>query len=117
MSTAKRTLRFLLLAILIMAIVSLSQRTADLVSRAKKWQEEKEKLAKIEKENEELKAYLDYIESDSFLEKEARNSLGMSKEGETMVILPQKVKADDKVAFSPPSPAWRQWWQLFFGQK
>ncbi len=55
-----------------MAIISLSQRTADLVGRAKKWQEEKKNLTKIEKENEEMKAYLEYIESDFFLEKEAR---------------------------------------------
>ena len=116
MSTVKRIFRFLLLAILIMAIVNLSQRTADLVNRAKKWQEEKENLAKIEKENEELKAYLDYVESDSFLEKEARDSLGMSKEGEMMVVLPQKVEVDKKAVFSP-SPIWRQWWELFFGRK
>ena len=42
------------------------------MGRAKKWQEEKKNLAQIEKENEELRAYLDYVESDSFLEKEAR---------------------------------------------
>jgi len=117
MSTVKRIFRFLLLAILIMAITSLSQRTADLVGRAKKWQEEKKNLAQIEKENEELRAYLDYVESDSFLEKEARNSLGMSKEGEMMIVLPQEEEVKAETAFSPPSPVWRQWWELFFGQK
>lgn len=117
MSTVKRIFRFLLLAILIMAIISLSQRTADLVGRAKKWQEEKKNLAQIEKENEELRAYLDYVESDSFLEKEARNSLGMSKEGEMMIVLPQEAEAKAETAFSSPSPVWRQWWELFFGRK
>ena len=117
MSTVKRIFRFLLLAILIMAITSLSQRTADLVGRAKKWQEEKKNLAQIEKENEELRAYLDYVESDSFLEKEARNSLGMSKEGEMMIVLPQKSAEETKIVSLPPSPVWRQWWELFFGRK
>ncbi len=117
MSTVKRIFRFLLLAVLIMAIISLSQKTADLVGRAKKWQEEKKNLAQIEKENEELKAYLDYVESDSFLEKEARNSLGMSKEGEMMVVLPQKAEAKVEMAFSPPFSVWRQWWELFFGRR
>ena len=107
----------MLLAILIMAIISLSQKTADLVGRAKKWQEEKENLAQIEKENEELRAYLDYVESDSFLEKEARNSLGMSKEGEMMVVLPQRIEVSNEITFSPPSPVWQQWWELFFGRK
>ena len=107
----------MLLAILIMAIISLSQKTADLVGRAKKWQEEKKNLAQIEKENEGLRAYLDYGESDSFLEKEARNSLGMSKEGEMMIVLPQEAEAKAETAFSPPSSVWRQWWELFFGRK
>ena len=59
MSTVKRIFRFLLLAILIMAIISLSQKTADLVGRAKKWQEEKKNLAQIEKENEELRKMIE----------------------------------------------------------
>jgi len=117
MSTIKRILRFLLLAILIMAIVSLSQRTADLISRAQKWQEEKKNLTKIEKENEEMKAYLEYIESDFFLEKEARESLGLSKEGEMVVVLPQKSGEETKIISRPSFPVWRQWWELFFGRE
>jgi len=100
-----------------MAIVSLSQRTADLISRAQKWQEEKKNLTKIEKENEEMKAYLEYIESDFFLEKEARESLGLSKEGEMVVVLPQKSGEETKIISRPSFPVWRQWWELFFGRE
>ena len=46
------------------------------------------------------------------LEKTIRNKLGLSKEGETVVVLPLPSPAP-VVVTPPPLPSWHQWWNVF----
>ena len=71
-------------------------------------------------ENKELKEKLEYVDSDEFVEKEARNKLNMSKENEVIVVLPvdklsqlsqnvnKNKETDEDLA------NYQQWWHLFF---
>ena len=77
------------------------------------------KLEKIQKENERLEEQLKIIQSDEFVEKQLRNKLGLVKEGEIVVVLPE---ADIVKKLSPiipeeeeakPRPNWQKWIDLF----
>lgn len=114
-STVKKVFQILFLLFLVFVIVSLSGNTASLFKRGLVVRKEQQELESLRQTNEQLKARLDYVKSDQFLEQEARNSLGLTKE-ETVLILPEDVfgkegiNNDSKKQLSP----WRQWWELFF---
>lgn len=115
MSTTKKALKLLLLLFLIFAIASLSSNTVNLVRRGLVVRKEQQELEDLKKENQRLRARLDYVGSEEFLEREARDSLGLTKE-ESILILPEEFFAEEKIKVETdqqPS-VWRQWWSLFF---
>ncbi|KKU37502.1 MAG: hypothetical protein UX52_C0024G0006 [Candidatus Amesbacteria bacterium GW2011_GWA1_46_35] len=67
-----------------------------------------------ELENQELKKRLAEVQSPEFIEKEAREKLGLGKEGETIVVLP---KIESEPSFAKASegrqPNWRRWWKVY----
>lgn len=73
-------------------------------------------LAEKMAENTTLKARLEEVKSDEFVEREARNKLGMVREGETLVVLPQ-VEPDMPLteATEGQDSNWKRWWKLYFG--
>ena len=68
----------------------------------------------IQKKNEELKVKLQEAQSREFIEKIARDKLGLAKEGETVVILPPSEPEVTKSAEEKIIPNWQKWWKLFF---
>lgn len=79
-------------------------------------QEQKDVLRELEAKNADLMVRLKEATTSAFVERQARNKLGLVKEGETVVILDaEKVgklrlgkEGDDAL------PLWKQWWGLFF---
>lgn len=73
-------------------------------------------LHQLEVKNKQLKEELKLVKTPEFIEKEARNKLGLTKEGETLVIIPEetfkKIIGSDKVEIKLPNPL--GWWKLFF---
>lgn len=83
-----------------------------------------EEIAQLEREQIELIAQRDYVDSDVYVERWARDNGKMRREGETLIIpvpsggsveatpLPQ---LSAEVQTTPPDdPAWMLWWSLFF---
>ncbi|MFH1173029.1 MAG: septum formation initiator family protein [bacterium] len=79
-------------------------------------------IVKLESNNQELGDLIDYLNTDFFVEQEARLKLGLSKEGEKVVIIPSD-KAAAQLDVLPEkeyngkaltNPG--KWWQYFFGQ-
>ncbi len=75
-----------------------------------------EQLHKLESENKELKLKLGYANSADFIEQQARNELGLTKTGETVVVIPdQKIeqilgaKKVEIIRF----PNWQGWLKVF----
>jgi len=66
-----------------------------------------------------LEAELKKVQSDAFLEKQLRDKLGLAKEGETVVVLPDKEALKGLVPPLPeeenilPKPIWQRWLDLF----
>ena len=113
-STGRRFWQFLLLLLLILAIVSLSKNAWGLINRGLVVKREEDQLFSLRAENQQLKARLDYIKSDQFLEQEARDNLGLVR-GESVVILPSSFSAEETKPLKENNLApIKQWLNLFF---
>ena len=114
-----RFLAFLALILGIWLVVALSRDLWQLLKKKDRIEKMIVKKEDLFTENQELKEKLNYVESEEFVEKEAREKLNMAKEGEVVVVLPDN-------EFSPPTGGqfsknkeedlanWQQWWHLFF---
>ena len=73
----------------------------------------------LKDKKEEIQKQLEYVQSQDFIEQEARNKLGLAKEGEIIIILPDE---ESLKKLSPrreeeqellPEPNWKRWLGLF----
>lgn len=79
---------------------------------------ERIKLAELEvrsqeSENQKLKKRLAEVQSPEFIEKEAREKLGLGKEGETIVVLPSQESGARSQEPGASGPNWRKWWKMY----
>lgn len=77
-----------------------------------------DEVQRLELKNKDLKGKLEKIKSVEFLEEQARNKLGLGKQGETLVIISED-KIKEILGASQPSqeirlPNWQGWLKLFF---
>lgn len=80
-------------------------------------------IENLEKSNQELAALLEYVKTESFKEKEAREKLNLQKSGEKVVIIPSQElnqqqsadieKAAENINISNPI----KWWQYLFASR
>ncbi len=77
------------------------------------------KLEKLEEENKKLATQTEVIQSEEFMEKQLRDKLGLAKEGEIVLVLPEAdilrklapvIPKDEEV---PLKPNWKKWLDLF----
>ena len=63
----------------------------------------------------ELKEKLSYVQSPRFIEKEARDKLNLSRQGEIVVVVPE-TGTPQAIENQPRNelPNWQQWLKLFF---
>ena len=76
------------------------------------------KLVKLQQENAQITTDLSRVNDPNFIEREARERLGLVKPGEVIVILPPPGSRQASAAATSvnlPRPVWRQWLGLFFG--
>lgn len=86
-------------------------------------------IGKLEKDKSDLNSLLSYVQTDAFVEQEAREKLNLAKAGESLVLVPESDSAgESKASGEPPVPeAYSQsqtpvvkksnlakWWQYFF---
>ena len=115
---------FLLAVLLLLVLIALAAGKGLLrryqVNREIKALEEE--IARLENSNQELGELIEYLNTDFFAEQEARLKLGMSKEGEKVIIVPDNDngivpldifpdKEYNEKAISNP----QKWWRYFFG--
>jgi len=82
--------------------------------------EEEVMVEDLRRENEELKKELQILGSDEYKERQLRDKLGLAKEGELIVILPDEeiLRKLAPKSFEEeetlPDPNWKKWMHLFF---
>lgn len=113
-----RFISSVLLVLGLYLIVSLSRNIFSLIKKGEEIKRESLKVEKLRAENEELKGQLEYASSPEFIEKEAREKLGLAKEGEQVVVLPENVEEivldKEKDKGKEELPNWKRWYRLFF---
>jgi cell division protein FtsB len=117
----------LIIGFILLALISVAL-TKELMRKHKVNQEielVKEEIDRLERKNEELAALVDYLNTDSFKEIQARQSLNLQKEGETAVAITdpadpaQAVEDIDRVEVAEEEAQKSKsnivkWWEYFF---
>jgi len=118
MSTHKTKKGKILSLVVLMAglwlIVGVFRSTYSLFKRDDLFIEREKKIAELKEKNQELRKTLEAVQGQEFIEKEAREKLGMGKEGEVVVILPKLKIKNEKLKIKEEVPNWRKWYNLFF---
>ncbi|MBI2414857.1 septum formation initiator family protein [candidate division WWE3 bacterium] len=71
----------------IVAAVNFTRTTLNIIESSKRLDELKNTVSSLESKKNELKSELEYKKTDDFVEKEARNKLGMAKIGEEIFVV------------------------------
>jgi len=96
---------------LIQSIYSLWHKKELLVTAQTQLEKEKER-------NRQLSQRFKVVQSQEFIEEEARNKLFLGRPGESQVIIPQSLaSAAASRGKIPQKPNWKLWWELFFASK
>lgn len=112
--------RFIKIGIFILGlflIVNLSRSLIDMWQKGGLLEKEEERFAKVRLENEELNKEFTKLQTPEYIEKQAREKLGLSKEGEAVVVLPPKAGETPSLEDKTPTktfdkPVWQQWINL-----
>ena len=102
-----------LLIVVSKTVVSNYKNNQDIAVEQKKLVEERQRLKEMQYE-------INYFQTNSFKEKEARAKLGYKAAGESVLALPidtdEEKSADSALADAKvKTPNYRLWWQYFFG--
>jgi len=98
---------------------SLVRNVVSFTSAKRKLSQESEKITKLEKEVQILEEQVKSVKKEEFIEKEARDKLGLAKEGEIVVVLPEDTVLAQLAPKIPqadeflPEPNWKKWLKLF----
>ncbi len=103
--------------VIILVSYNLIGQIFDALKVGDRLEESAERLHTLEIKNQELKKKLLEVKSPEFIEKQARDKLGLAKEGETIVVIPQE-KIDAILGASKKLeelrlPNWQGWLKLF----
>jgi cell division protein FtsB len=115
----RRSVHLFLLIIIFVLVLSVIRNIAHIRKAGMLLSEEEEKVTALREEQKALRERLEKVQSEEFIEIQLRDSLGMTQEGEIVIILPE-----DKVVrtFAPkyeveeaslPDPNWKKWAKLF----
>jgi len=111
--------KYLLLLLCIVFALSLVKNIARIKNAQIRVEKMKERVDKLQKEKEELQIKVEEAKKQEYIEKQLRDKLGLSKEGETIVVLPDADTLRKLVPPIPeeeetlPDPNWKKWAQLF----
>ena len=111
---------YLLIFIFLLMFASLIRNILRVVESNKRIEKAQDRVEKLKGENEKLEEKLAVTRSEGYIEKQLRDKLGLAKEGEIVIVLP-----DEKIleTFAPsleeeeetlPDPNWKKWLKMFY---
>lgn len=120
MRKLKTILQWGMAGIGILLILSLVRSITRIVGSNEKVREASQHVSELQAENKNLSEELSTLQSVQFIEREARDKLGLAKKGEIVVVLPDEDKLRELAPkfsgkiYSLPDPNWKLWLRLFF---
>ncbi|MBN2854034.1 septum formation initiator family protein [Patescibacteria group bacterium] len=115
--SSQKFIAFLALVFLILLAFPLAKSYSRRLVAEKEIEAMRLKIAEYEKNNQELKEFLDYLSSPQAAEDQARSSLNLKKPGEAVVIIQKEeispVENSNQIS-TASSSALKLWWNYFF---
>ncbi|MBI3397020.1 septum formation initiator family protein [Candidatus Woesebacteria bacterium] len=100
-------------------LIAFVRNFSNIIQAQKRIESQRLKVEKLNSENEELKNRNKSEQSEQFIEKQLRDKLGLAKEGEIILVLPDEntlrklappnIEEDQAL----PDPNWKKWLKLF----
>ena len=113
----KKLIYGIVIIIVLIIAYNLLMQITQAVKSGERLSQATEQLYKLQNENKELKKKLARIQSLDFIEAEARDKLGLSKKGETVVIIPEdklKLVMGASQSAQIRLPNWLGWLKVFW---
>ena len=107
-------LRWVVWTISLILCLSAARTILDLLKREDIVKNRETQLRQLREQNKALKKSLADMGNDHFVEQVARNQLGLVREGETLLILPDQTASGSAVGSGDSGPVWKRWYRLFF---
>lgn len=101
-------------------LLSLIRNISKIADAEKRISKAQERVEKLRKENEETERRLAEVKGEEYIEKQLRDKLGLAKEGEIVVVLPDEetlrkiapgIAEEEDIL---PDPTWKKWLKLFY---
>ena len=111
--------KYIVVIILLFLGTSLYKSASKNISVRKRIEEELASTEALKKDNLRLKREVENVSTEEFVELQLRNELGLAKEGEYVVVLPDaetlkkiapKLESEEETL---PFPNWKKWAQFF----
>lgn len=115
-----KSLRYIFIALFLVLSISLIRNIIKISQAGKVVDEASLRVEMLKEENLKLQERLNEVQGEAYVEKELRDKLGLAKEGETILVLPEE---DIVRSLAPkpaeeeetlPDPNWKKWLKLFF---
>ncbi|EKE12995.1 MAG: hypothetical protein ACD_13C00107G0005 [uncultured bacterium] len=116
----KSVLGYAIWFLAVLLSISTVRNIGRVVSIRKQVEAERQKVEKMQADNAKLQTQIAEAQGQDFIEKQIRNKLGLTKEGEAMVVLPDEsivrslapsLTSEEETL---PDPNWKKWEKLFF---
>ena len=109
-----RLLRLGTIFVCLYLIVTIAASMVDLWRAGDKFTSRQQKLAQLQAQQRDLLREKKKVESPDYLEKIARDDLGLSKPGEEILVIPPELLADHNsvAASGDATPNWEKWARL-----
>lgn len=111
--------KYLILTVVVLLFISLVRNIAKSIQVGNRIKAENAKLEELKNEKSQLEKKLAETQSAEYIEKQLRNKLGLAKEGEIVLVLPdeetlKKMAPEDMEPEEVlPDPTWKKWLKLF----
>jgi cell division protein FtsB len=108
------------IALVILFVISLIRNFSKIGGAKKRIEAAEARVEKLREENEEAKKRLAEVKGEEYIEKQLRDKLGLAKEGEIVIVLPDEETLRKIAPSLPeeedvlPDPVWKKWLKLFF---
>ena len=112
--------RYLLILICIVLMASLIKNIYKIKEAQEEINQLQARVEELREKNDGLKQSIEVAKSEEFIEKQLRDKLGLAKEGEIVIVLPEEevlrklAPEDEEEEVFLPDPNWKKWMKLFF---
>lgn len=113
-NTPRNAARIILAVVSLGLSISAGRTILELWQRRDIVQVRERELSRLQQDNIQLQQKIIDMKSESYVERIARDKLGMIKDGETIVMLPENASISGGQQAQNAVSLWRRWWGLFF---